>query len=451
MSFVDTVRNAGIVGAGGAGFPTHVKLKANSEYFIVNAAECEPLIETDKFLMRTRAGDIVKGVEIIAGELGADKKYIALKAAYKNEIAALEKAIADAGSDIKLHKMGYFYPAGDEQIIACEITGKSVPERGIPLAVGAVIDNVGTVLNIVDAMDGKNVTEKCLSIVGEVKNTVELRVPIGTSVRECIEAAKPLISEYAVIMGGPMMGRVYDREEDIDRLVVTKTDGNVIVLPKDHYLVRFSHIKAESIKNRAKASCIQCHMCTDMCPRFQTGHDIRPHMVMRNLYRENLIEDNDEYLRVFGQAANCCECGACELFACPMHLNPRKANMFIKEKLRERGIDVPKNQEPHAREERELRKIPTDRLVARLNLTKYYGKHIISDDPTVLEPETVEIPLKQHIGAPAEARVKEGDKVRIGDLIGEIPEGKLGANVHASMDGEVVSVTDRITIRRTGK
>ena len=93
MSLVETVKNAGIVGAGGAGFPTHVKLNAKSEYFIVNAAECEPLIETDKFLMRTRAADLVKGVDMIAKELGADKKYIALKAAYKTEIAALEAAI----------------------------------------------------------------------------------------------------------------------------------------------------------------------------------------------------------------------------------------------------------------------------------------------------------------------------------------------------------------------
>lgn len=451
MGLVDTVKGAGIVGAGGAGFPTHVKLNTKAEYFIVNAAECEPLIETDKFLIRRRAADLVKGAEMIAKELGATKKYIALKAAYKNEIAALEKAIADAGSDIKLHKMGYFYPAGDEQVIACEITGKTVPERGIPIMVGAVIDNVGTVLNIVDAMDGKPVTDKCLSVVGEVQKPVELCVPIGTKVRECVAAAKPLLKEYAVIMGGPMMGKVYDREEDIDRLVITKTDGNIIVLPKDHYLVTFSHIKPESIKNRAKATCIQCRRCTDMCPRYQTGHDLKPHLVMRNLFRENLIEDNDEYLRVFGSAANCCECGACEMFACPMHLNPRKANMFIKEQLRARGIDVPKNGEPVAREDRELRKIPTDRLVARLGLSKYYGKHLDSDEPIVLTPDEVEIPVKQHIGAPATAKVSVGDKVKKGDLIAEIAPDKLGANIHASFDGEVVAVSDRITVRRTEK
>lgn len=451
MSLVETVKNAGIVGAGGAGFPTHVKLNAKSEYFIVNAAECEPLIETDKFLMRTRADDLVKGVEMIAKELGADKKYIALKAAYKTEIAALEKAIADAGSDIKLHKMGYFYPAGDEQVIACEITGKSVPERGIPLMVGAVVDNVGTVLNIVDAFDGKAVTDKFLSVVGEVKQPVMLKVPLGTSVRECVKAANPTISNYAVIMGGPMMGKVHDNDEDIDKLVITKTDGNIIVLPKDHYLVTCSHLKSESMKNRAKSSCIQCRMCTDMCPRYQTGHDLFPHKVMRNLYRENLIQDNDEYLRVFGHAINCSECGVCEMFACPMHLSPRKANMYIKTQLRARGIDVPKNNEPVARPERELRKVPTNRLVARLGLSKYYGKHLATDEPIVLTPDVVEIPLKQHIGAPAAAVVSVGDVVKKGDPIGVMDDGKLGANIYASFDGKVTSVSDRVELRRESK
>jgi len=446
MNLTEAIKSAGVVGAGGAGFPTHVKLNTKAEYFIVNAAECEPLIETDKFLMRQRADDLVRGVEIISQEIGATKKYIALKAAYKTEIALLEEAIAKAGSDIKLHKMTYFYPAGDEQIIACEITGKSVPERGIPIAVGAVIDNVGTVLNIVDALDGKPVTDKYLSVVGEVRATVMLHVPIGTPVTECIEAAHPTIRDFAVIMGGPMMGKLYTEEEDIKRLTITKTDGNIIVLPKDHYLVERATLTVEHMQNQAKSSCIQCRMCTDMCPRYQTGHNMRPHLIMRNLYRVDNIESNDEFLRAFGEAANCSECGICEMFACPMQLSPRKANQFIKAKLRERNIDVPKLANPVARPDRELRKVPTDRLIARLGLTKYYGRHP-QGDVIELSPEEVTIPLKQHIGAPATAVVKEGDTVKKGDLIGEIAEGKMGANVHASIDGVVVSVDSRITVR----
>lgn len=110
-------------------------------------------------------------------------------------------------------------------------------------------------------------------------------------------------------------------------------------------------------------------------PRYLIGHQIRPNLVMRNLWREGSIEDNEEYLRSFGDAANCCDCGVCEMFACPMGLSPRKVNGYIKGELRKRGIQVPRNMEPHAREFVDERKTPTDRLVARLGLSAYYGLH----------------------------------------------------------------------------
>ena len=156
MSLLDTVKQAGIVGAGGAGFPTHVKLNAKAEWFIVNAAECEPLIETDKFLCRTQAPKIIAAAQAVAAHLGAAHTVIALKEKYLPEIAALEEAIAAAGAKIEICRMGVFYPAGDEQTMVQYVTGRSVPERGLPLDVGAVVDNVGTLVNLYDAMtDGR--------------------------------------------------------------------------------------------------------------------------------------------------------------------------------------------------------------------------------------------------------------------------------------------------------
>ena len=102
MSLIETVKDAGIVGAGGAGFPTHVKLNTKAEYFIVNAAECEPLIETDKYLCRTFADELIKGITYIADHLEAKKRYIALKAKYKAEIAALKEAIDKNHADIEI-------------------------------------------------------------------------------------------------------------------------------------------------------------------------------------------------------------------------------------------------------------------------------------------------------------------------------------------------------------
>ena len=112
MNLIEMVKAAGVVGAGGAGFPTHVKLNTKVEYFIVNAAECEPLIETDKYLCRTFADRIVKTIPVIAESLGASRKVIALKGAYEKEIAALREAIKNSDSDVEIFEMGYFYPTG---------------------------------------------------------------------------------------------------------------------------------------------------------------------------------------------------------------------------------------------------------------------------------------------------------------------------------------------------
>ena len=171
MSFVETIKEAGIVGAGGAGFPTYVKLNAKAEYFIINAAECEPLIETDKYLCRTFPERIIRTAVRIAEHLEAEHCVIATKAKYKREIAALQAEIERQNARVEICGMRTFYPAGDEQVIVQEVTGRSVPERGLPLDVGCVVDNVGTVLSIADALEGKPVSEKYLSVTGAVKHT----------------------------------------------------------------------------------------------------------------------------------------------------------------------------------------------------------------------------------------------------------------------------------------
>ena len=441
MNLIEMVKAAGVVGAGGAGFPTHVKLNTKVEYFIVNAAECEPLIETDKYLCRTFADRIVKTIPVIAESLGASRKVIALKGAYEKEIAVLREAIKNSGSDVEIFEMGYFYPAGDEQTLIQQVTGRCVPERGLPSDVGCVVDNVGTVLNIADALEGKAVTEKYLSVVGEVTHTMQLHVPIGTSVLECVRAAKPTISEFALIMGGPMMGKRLTSQAEIEQAVVTKTTGNIMVLPKDHYLFKKTALPMETVRKQTKSACLQCKMCTDLCPRYLIGHQIRPNLMMRGLWREPSITDNEEYLRMFGDAANCCSCGVCEMFACPMGLSPRKVNEYLKGEFRKRGIQVPKNPEAHAREFVQERKTPTNRLVARLGLSEYYGKHPSSCEE--LSVDTVFIPFSQHIGKPAAAVKQAGDTVAKGELLAAAAEGALSANIHSSVNGVIEEITDK--------
>lgn len=447
MSLIETVKDAGIVGAGGAGFPTHIKLNTKAACFIINAAECEPLIETDKYLCRTFADQIVEAITATAAHLGAERSVIALKGKYKEEIASLQDAINRAQAGIEIFEMPTFYPAGDEQTMVQMVTGKSVPERGIPIDVGAVVDNVGTMLNIYEALHGMPVAEKYLSVVGEVKEPIMLKVPIGTAITDCIAAAGPTISDYGIILGGPMMGKPHTDPEAIAAAVVTKTTGNIIVLPKDHYLFQRAQMPMATIKRQARAACIQCKMCTDLCPRYLIGHQVRPNLVMRNIWREDQITDPEEYLSAFGDAANCCDCGVCEMFACPMGLSPRKVNSYIKGQLREKGIQVPRNMAPEAREDIDYHRTPTHRLIARLGLADFDGLH--AHACTELKPETVYIPFRQHIGKPSVPAKQAGDRVCKGDVLASAAEG-LSANIHASMDGIVVAI-DENGARISGK
>ncbi len=440
MNLVEIVKAAGIVGAGGAGFPTHVKLNTKVQCFIVNAAECEPLIETDKYLCRTQAERIIRTIPVIADALGASRSVIALKAKYEEEIAALEAAVKKTGSHVEIFGLGYFYPAGDEQTLIQQVTGQCVPERGLPSDVGCVVDNVGTVLNIADALEGRPVTDKYLSVVGEVQRTLLLHVPVGTPVLECVKAAGPLIEDYALILGGPMMGKQLTDRSAMEQAVVTKTTGNIMVLPKEHYLFRKAALPMDTIRRQTRSACIQCRMCTDLCPRYLIGHQIRPNLIMRGFWREQSVTDNEEYLAMFGDAANCCSCGVCEMFACPMGLSPRKVNDYLKGEFRRRGIQVPKNPKAEARAFVDDRKTPTNRLVSRLDLNKYYGKH--PKECVELVPDAVFLPFSQHIGKPSVAVKQAGETVGKGELLAAAAEG-LSVNLHSSVDGVVEEVTDK--------
>jgi len=189
-------------------------------------------------------------------------------------------------------------------------------------------------------------------------------------------------------------------------------------------------------------------MCTDLCPRYLTGHNITPHIVMQNFYRVDNISDDAEFEKAFGSALNCCECGICENYACPMMLSPRRVNVHMKPLLRERGIDPIRNMAPAMCEFFDERLVPTERLVARLGLTRYV-RHL-GDELTELKPDLVSISLRQQIGAPCIPCVQQGARVSAGDLIAAPPEGKLGAKLHASIDGVVLAIEKESIVVASG-
>ncbi len=446
MSIVDKIRDAGIVGCGGAGFPTHAKLKGKIEYLIINGAECEPLLRTDRYIMRNEAPSLVKALVAMKEELSIENVVIALKEHYHDEANALRAAISAVNAPIRLHLMESFYPAGDEQTIVYEVTGRVVPPAGIPIAVGAVVNNVATVYAISQAMENIPLTQKILTVTGEVRKPTVLRVPVGTSYRKCIELAGGAISStYFVVSGGPMMGKPMTMEE-ADRTVVTKTTSGILVLPADGYHATTNQIDFKRMLKQASVACIQCTNCTQLCPRHMLGHPLQPHKIMRKMAMGGEIQQmlNDSDIR---NAQLCCECGICETYACPMGLFPRKINAMLKGELGKAGIRYQAPvQEWTASPLRNGRKAPSEKVASRVGVRKYYDYEIT--DIITASVSRVEIPVKMHIGAPSVATVAVGDYVRLGQVIALPPEGALGAVIHASIDGRVTAVGERIVIEK---
>ncbi|MBR2562229.1 MAG: 4Fe-4S dicluster domain-containing protein [Eubacterium sp.] len=450
MSLTDQIAAAGVVGLGGAGFPTHRKLTGSFTWFIVNGAECEPLLRTDRYMMRHEADRIVRAVAAVQKELQIPHAVIALKKAYLEEAEALEQAIKKQQADISLHYLESFYPAGDEQTIVYEVTGKVVPPGGIPGAVGAVVDNVGTMCAIADALEGKPLIRKKLTVTGLVAHPIIADVPVGTSVRRCVElAGGPTAEQFFVINGGPMMGRPVPPEE-YDTAVVTKTTSGILVLPAQGPHERRYRMPMSHMLNQAKSACIQCSFCTELCPRYLLGHPLQPHRIMRKMahagtgHEAELLQDPD-----IQAALICCECGVCETYACPMSLRPRTVNAYLKQKLGKAGIRYAGSREQDfaARAPRELRKVPSRKAAVRNGVGAFYDyeiRELIADTP-----DEVTIPLRMHIGAPSEPVIGTGDTVRAGDVIAVPPEGALGAVIHASIDGTAEVGSGCIRIRKS--
>ena len=448
MQLTELIYQAGIIGCGGAGFPTHAKYNGKIETIIINGAECEPLLQTDRYLMRNKAGELIKAADMLLRETGAGGCVSALKASYTREIGALEEAIRSLGSDVRLHRLESFFPAGDEQTIVYEVTGKVVPPAGIPLNVGCVVNNIATLYAIYEAMEGRPFTQKYLTVTGEVKHPVIAKVPIGTPVVECLKlAGGPMLSDYVVVNGGPMMGKLMTKEE-AESAYVTKTMSGLIVLSTDSSIARRSEVTLKHMLNRAKSACIQCSFCSQLCPRALLGHPLEPHRIMRKLSScRDLTEILDD--RDVRNAALCCECGICEVYACPMGLQPRKVNSLLKGELAGAGIRYQRAEgewEPDPN--RNMRKAPTARVASRAGVAAF--EEIRIDELKEITPAssgTVRLTFRQSIGAPSQPVIKDGERVEEGQLIAVCPEGSLGSALHASISGVAVLEEQYLEIR----
>jgi len=432
MNVVEQVRAAGVVGAGGAGFPTHVKLSARAETVLANGAECEPLLRCDQLLMQRRADRVVRGVELAMEAVGASQGVIATKAHYEAAVDALRRALGGR-RDITLHLMDSYYPSGDEKSIIFEVTGRVVPSGRLPADVGCVVSNVATLANVADAAEGKPVTDRDVTVGGDVPCPVTVTVPLGAPMSEVIAlsgfAEAP--EDYALIVGGPCMGRL----EPDWTAPVTKITGGLLLLRKEHPLIVRRTQSREHMMKLARAVCCQCSQCTQLCPRNGLGLQVQPHKAMRAI-----AAGNAALLGLPSGVLACSGCGVCTHFACGMGLTPSEVMGLLKAELGKVGLrPVPEERivpDPFAA----YKRVPVRRLVARMGLSAYDLPAPYRE--TALRPAVVRLPLKQHVGAASVPVVRKGDSVHRGEVIAQIPEKALGASLHASIDGRVTAVEE---------
>lgn len=427
----EILRENGVVGAGGAGFPTYGKLSPKADTILLNCAECEPLLVLHRQLLKCHAQEIMKAFDLVAQTLGAKEAIIGIKSEYESTIDAIEEYI-DQYPQMRIHRLPGAYPMGDEVVLIYEATGKVVRPGGLPIECGVAVFNVETMYNVYRSVwEQMPVDEKYVSIAGEVKNPITVRVPVGTQIKELIDMAGGLtVEEPAYLLGGPMMGNFGSENQ-----YVTKTTNAVIVLPKDHSLVYKKKPNIAQAIARSASSCCQCRTCTDLCPRHALGHPIQPHLFMR-------AANNRDFKDVspFIDTLFCSSCGLCELYSCPQGLSPRSIMASYKAGLRKAGVKAPAAEAGPVSSAREYRRAPEKRLVARLGLAQYESKDPLDD--SLRQVNKVRISLSSHIGAPALAAVKAGDTVSKGSVIGKAAEG-LSVNIHASISGKVTEVTDK--------
>lgn len=292
---VKAIAAAGIVGMGGATFPTQVKLTpppgSKAEFLIINGVECEPYLTADHRVMLEKAEEIIVGVQILMKAIDVKQAIIGIENNKRDAIAHLQQ-IASKVLGIEICPLKVKYPQGGEKQLIQATIGRAVPSGALPIAVGAVVQNIGTAFAVYEAvMKHKPLIERVVTVTGKsVKHPGNYLCRIGTPVSKLIEAAGGMPEGTAkVIGGGPMMGRTM---VNVDAPVMKGTSGILLLSEKE--AVR------EPMRN-----CIRCSKCVSVCPM-----GLEPYLLAK-LSMFNLLERMEEE-----KVMDCIECGSCS-FTCP--------------------------------------------------------------------------------------------------------------------------------------
>jgi len=286
---------AGIVGLGGATFPTHVKLSPppgmTAEVLLINGVECEPYLTSDHRLMLEKTAEIIVGTKLLMKSLGVNKAVIGIENNKPDAITRMKDFTANE-PEITVQPLKVKYPQGGEKQLIKAVTGKEVPSGALPIAVGAVVNNVGTAFAVYEAvMKNKPLIERVVTVTGKsVKEPSNLMVRVGTPVTELVEAAGGMPEDTGkVISGGPMMGRALTTLE----VPVTKGTSGILL------------IRNEESKRSEMEPCIRCGKCVNVCPM-----GLEPFLLMTMSEKKLWERSEDRHVM------DCIECGSCS-FTCP--------------------------------------------------------------------------------------------------------------------------------------
>ena len=428
------MRNLGIVGAGGAGFPSYAKLAEGADLLLINGAECEPLLATDYILLRDELDLVLQGISAVINSTGITKAYIGVKAHNAERLGWHDGEMLADG--IYARALPDIYPLGDEISLIYEATGRLIDPGKLPITKGIIVYNVETMYNLARGIRyGEAVTTKWLTIGGEVKTPVVIKVPLGTRIADIFARLNIEVKDgYTVLDGGPSMGKVINPKT----YAVNKTTKGILILPNNSQAILSKLTNLELAVKRAETACCQCTRCTDMCPRHLLGYPLEPHKMVRTAM--GVAEAMPDMVI---SATLCCGCGVCESLACNQGISPKAVIDNYKRVLSKNRLRFDKNGEYEIRSERDYRMIPYKKWMSALGVsnydkdTDYYGE--------INDFDRVELTLSRHIGVPSIPAVNDGDIVRAGDLIASAADG-LSLPQHASISGKVTLGKDKIII-----
>ncbi|MBE6547888.1 MAG: NADH-quinone oxidoreductase subunit J [Ruminococcaceae bacterium] len=424
------IQNAGIVGAGGAGFPSYAKLSDGADILVINCAECEPLMYTDYMLMREEMSKIVEGAQILIGATSIMHAYMSLKAHRAEMLGLTDGQVLGEGVTVKT--VPDVYPMGDEINLIYEATGRLVKPGNLPITAGVIVLNGETVYNIRQAVrENQPLTEKWVTVGGDIPERYTVRVPIGMRVSELFSKLGITVSpNHVMIDGGPSMGAITPYET----AVITKTTKAILILPKNINCVAHKQISMDDMLRRAASCCCGCNRCTELCPRNLLGYPLEPHKMIRAAMT-NAVLNNPELIKT---ATLCCSCGVCAEAACCQDISPKDVILHLKSVLAKTGTKfVAGSEDYHPSSDRKYHLIASDKWQDILGVRKF--DFVTTYIPQPISAKRVEIKMSQHIGAPSSPTVKVGDEVSVGQMIAEASTG-LSVPQYASINGKVTFV-----------